>query len=93
VTPPFTRRAEEQFFAALAHIHLATVAFRYRAARALERLGPFPKSGRRLAEFPNRGLREVIVPPYRFFYRIVRGEPVILAVWHSAQQPARPKRG
>ena len=97
MTPQFTRHAEAQFPAALARIHAANpaaaVAFRHRAERVLKRLGPFPRSGRRLHEFPNRGQREVIVPPYRFFYRMIRGEPVILAVWHSAQRPARPKRG
>jgi len=60
---------------------------RKRAEKILRRLEKFPKSGRVIPEFPELPYREVIAPPYRFFYR-VEGETVwIVAVWHSAQLP------
>jgi plasmid stabilization system protein ParE len=70
----------------------AAVRFRLRAARVLSRLKRFPRSARHLPEFPQLPHREVIVRPYRFFYRI-RGNVVwVVAVWHGAQQPKRPSR-
>jgi len=45
---------------------------------------------RKIPEFPDLPHRELLVPPYRFFYRPV-GETVwIVAVWHGAQIPAPP---
>jgi plasmid stabilization system protein ParE len=35
--------------------------------------------------------REVIVRPYRFFYRAEGKTVWIVAVWHGAQRPARPR--
>jgi plasmid stabilization system protein ParE len=44
-----------------------------------------------MPEFPELPYREVIISPYRFFYR-VKGEIVwIVAVWHGAQLPEDPK--
>lgn len=52
----------------------------------------FPHSGRTLPEFPDLPFREVIVAPYRFFYR-VKGKTVwIVAVWHGAQMPDKPRK-
>ena len=87
----FTASARDQFLAALAYIRRdkpsAAVRFRKRAETSLKRLQRFPASGRVIAEFPELPYREVIVPPYRFFYR-VKGDTVwIVAVWHSAQIP------
>ena len=41
-------------------------------------------------EFPDLPYREVIVRPYRFFYRV--NDPVVwvVAVWHGAQLPEDP---
>ena len=40
-----------------------------------------------MPEFPELPYREVIVTPFRFFYR-VKGDIVwIVGVWHSAQLP------
>jgi len=85
----FTASARDQFLVALAYIRRdkpsAAVRFRKRAETSLKRLQRFPASGRVIAEFPELPYREVIVPPYRFFYR-VKGDTVwIVAVWHSAQ--------
>lgn len=43
-----------------------------------------------MPEFPDISHREVIVAPYRFFYR-VKGDTVwIVAVWRGAQLPVNP---
>jgi plasmid stabilization system protein ParE len=82
------------FLEVLRHIHrenpLAALRFRDRAERALRRLERHSESGRRLPEFPELPHREVIVRPYRFFYR-VRGQTVwVVGVWHAAQQVQEP---
>jgi plasmid stabilization system protein ParE len=41
-------------------------------------------------EFPDLPFREVIVKPYRFFYRIKDKAVWIVAVWHGAQLPDQP---
>jgi len=56
----------------------------------LRRLEKFPESGRVIPEFPELPHRELIVAPYRFFYR-VKGKTVwVVAVWHGAQLPGEP---
>lgn len=85
----FTPSARVAFLAAIAYIRCddpgAARRFRRRSEQVLRRLERFPESGRRLPEFPDLPHREVIVKPYRFFYRI-RGRTVwIVAVWHDAQ--------
>ena len=90
----FTPSARVQFLSAVAYIHRenpsAAVAFRAKAAKQLSRLRKFPKSGRVLPEFPDLPFREVIVPPYRFFYRIKDKTVWIAACWYSAQIPGDP---
>jgi toxin ParE1/3/4 len=90
----FTPSARTQFLAAIAYIYrenpVAAIAFRRKAEKVLSRLRKFPKSGRTLPEFPDLPFREVIIAPYRFFYR-AKGKVVwIVAVWHSAQLPKDP---
>jgi plasmid stabilization system protein ParE len=90
-----TPTAREQFLGALAYIAAddpaAAIRLRERAGEALGRLADYPESGRVLREFPDLPFREVVVPPYRFFYR-VRDEAVwVVAAWHSAQLPAEPE--
>ncbi|MDO3376847.1 type II toxin-antitoxin system RelE/ParE family toxin [Geoalkalibacter halelectricus] len=85
----FSPSARDQFLQALAYIRRdkpsAAVSFRQKAEKALLRLRDYPESGRTLPEFPDIPYREVIVSPYRFFYRI-KGEVVwVVAVWHDAQ--------
>lgn len=89
----FTDSARAQFLAGLAYIHRdkssAAVRLRKRAEVVLRRLAKFPESGRAIPEFPELPFREVLVPPFRFFYR-VKGKTVwIVAVWHSAQLPEK----
>jgi plasmid stabilization system protein ParE len=89
----FTPSARQSFLEVLAHIHREDAAaagrFRGRAARpsALER---FPDSGRKLPEFPDLPHREVVVPPYRFFYRVHGRTVWVVAVWHGAREVQEP---
>ncbi|MBP7051729.1 MAG: type II toxin-antitoxin system RelE/ParE family toxin [Phycisphaerae bacterium] len=90
----FTPSGRAQFLAAIIYIRrerpVAADAFRRRAERILSRLQRFPQSGPILPEFPDLPFREVVIVPYRFFYR-VKGKTVwIVAVWHGAQLPGQP---
>lgn len=73
MTVRFTPSARAQFLAAVAYIRqenpTAARQFRRRAEQVLRRLQRFPNSGRVIPEFPDLPYREVIVAPYRFFYR------------------------
>ena len=90
----FTPSARNQFLGALDYIRQerpsAAVAMRRRAEASLLRLIEFPESGRVLPEFPDLPFREVIVPPYRFFYRVKADAVWIVAVWHDAQLADEP---
>ena len=90
----FTPSGRSQFLAAVAYIYrenpIAAVAFRRKAEKVLSRLQKFPQSGRVLPEFPDLPFREVIVPSYRFFYRVKEKTVWIVAVWHGAQLPEEP---
>ena len=84
-----TDSARSQFLSGLAYIHedrpRAALRLRKRAELVLRRLPEFTESGRVIPEFPELPYREVVVPPFRFFY-LVKGRTVwIVAVWHSAQ--------
>jgi plasmid stabilization system protein ParE len=91
----FTPAAREQFLAALAYIAAddpaAARSLRDRADASLSRLADYPESGRVLPEFPDLAFREVIVPPYRFFYRVKADAVWVVAAWHSAQLPGEPE--
>jgi toxin ParE1/3/4 len=89
----FTPTARGQFLAALAYINRgdpAAATMRQRAEESLSRLRDYPESGRVLPEFPDLPFREVIVPPYRFFYRVKSDTVWVVAVWHGAQLPDEP---
>jgi toxin ParE1/3/4 len=90
----FTPTGRVQFLAAIAFIRrenpVAAARFRQRAEQALRRLEQFPELGRVVPEFPDLPYREVIVPPYRFFYRIKEAVVWVVAVWHGAQPPQEP---
>jgi plasmid stabilization system protein ParE len=89
VTVQFTPAARLQFLSALAYIRQdnpsAAIRFRNKAELGLRRLEKFPASGRVIPEFPELPYREVIVAPYRFFYRVEGRFVWIVAVWHGAQ--------
>ena len=90
----FTPTARVQFLSALAYIRRdkpsAAASFRNRTERALRRLEDFPESGRIMPEFPELPYREVIISPYRFFYKTKADVVWIVAVWHGAQLPKEP---
>jgi toxin ParE1/3/4 len=90
----FTPAARAQFLAALEYIHtdnpVAAQALRDKAADSLSRLADYPESGRVLPEFPELPFREVVVAPYRFFYRVKADTVWVVAVWHGAQLPGEP---
>lgn len=91
----FTPSARRQFLVTVAYIArdnpAAARRFRRRAEQALRRLERFPQSGRILPEFPDLPYREILVAPYRFFYRVA-GETVwVVGVWHGAQIPEEPE--
>lgn len=90
----FTPSARRQFLEGLAYIRQDSPAaarrLRHRAEVSLLRLAEFPDSGRVIPEFPGLPHRELIVRPFRFFYRVAGGTVWIVAVWHSAQLPQDP---
>jgi len=90
----FTPSAHQEFLRAIAYIRRdnrsAAVKFRQHAEEILRRLEKFPESGRPLPEFPELPHREVVVRPYRFFYRVRASTVWIVAVWHSAQETDPP---
>ena len=85
----FTPSARQQFLKGLAYIRRdkpsAARHFRQRTEQVLLRLEDYPHSGRSIPEFPELPHREVIISPYRFFYRVDKKTVWIVAVWHSAQ--------
>ena len=68
----------------------ARIQFKIKTESTLQRLDKSPNSGRTLPEFPDLPHRELIVKPYRFFYRIVHNTIWIVALWHGAQLPQEP---
>ncbi len=92
----FTPTGRRQFLDAIVYIYRdnpsAAVAFRKNAEKAISRLKRFPESGRSIPEFPDLPFREVIVHPYRFFYRIKDETVWIVATWHCAQLPHEPEK-
>jgi toxin ParE1/3/4 len=91
----FTPAARKEYLAALAYIRednpAAANKFLERAEKVLSRLEQFPESGRIIPEFPELPYREVVISPYRSFYRF-KGETVwVVAVWHGAQLPQEPE--
>lgn len=90
----FTREGRHQFLCGLEYIRrdnpTAAFKFRKRAEAVLRRLEDFPESGRVIPEFAELPFREVIVPPYRFFYRIAEDCCWVVSVWHGAQIPRSP---
>ena len=91
----FTPSARRQFLEGLAYIQrdnpTAARQFRERAERTLRRLEDYPDSGRIIPEFPDLPHREVIISPYRFFFRVEKKTVWIVAVWHGAQEVDNPR--
>lgn len=92
----FTPSGRIQFLTAVAYIQRddpqAALRFRNRAEKVLRRLLRYPASGRVIPELPDLPFREVVVPPYRFFYRREGNVIWVVAAWHGAQLPKEPQR-
>ena len=90
----FTPQAERQYLDALRYLRTknpagaATVQGRAEAVIELSR--DHPDAGRAIPEFPELPHRELPVPPYRFFHRVVDGTVWIVAVWHARRRPEPP---
>ncbi len=61
-----------------------------RAETVVRLLSEQPYSGHAIPEFPDLPHRELPVPPYRFFYRVVDDTVWIVGVWHTHQLPESP---
>ena len=90
----FTPSARLEFIEALGFIEQESPAaadgMLQRSVEGLAQLRDFPESGRVVPEFPDLPYREVIVNPYRFFYRVMDDGVWIVAVWHERQLPELP---
>ncbi len=89
----FTPSARSMFLDAVLHIKKenpqAATRFRSKTDSGLVRLIEFPESGKRVQEFPALAFREILISPFRFFYKPKAETIWIIAVWHSAQLPKR----
>jgi len=92
----YTPEATERFLQVLTDLvavnPFAADRFARTVERHLSRLAAFPRSGFSVHEFPDLPLREFIVEPYRFFYRVDEARRIvfIVDVWHGAQLPIYP---
>lgn len=90
----FTPTARSQFLEALAYIRrdnpAAARQFRDNVEKKLRRLKDHPESGRMIPEFQELPHREVIISPYRVFYRVEKKTIWIVALWHGAQEVDKP---
>ncbi|MCG2808210.1 MAG: type II toxin-antitoxin system RelE/ParE family toxin [Coriobacteriia bacterium] len=75
----FTPQADQQYLDALRFIRAKSRAgaasVQRRAEAVIEQLGKHPDSGHVIPEFPELPHRELPVPPYRFFHRVVGETP------------------
>lgn len=58
----------------------------------IEQLERFPLSGRKVPEFDQEGLRELIEPPYRVVYRVVGSSIQVLRIWRSERLLPEPEQ-
>jgi toxin ParE1/3/4 len=91
----FTPSGRLQFLSAIAYIASdkpQAARFRKKAERVLRRFSKYPEPGRHIPEFPDLPFREVIVSPYRFFYRRESSAVWVVVCWHGAQLLAEPAK-
>ena len=91
----FTPAAQRQLLEALEFIATrrpsAARRFLQRVRARLESLEAFPEAGRPVPEFPELPFRELLVPPYRLFYRVRESGIWVVGVWHDARLPREPE--
>lgn len=90
----FTPQAELQYLSALRFIRTKSpdgaLSVQQRAEAIIAQLREHPHSGHAIPEFPEFPHRELPVPPYRFFHRVVDDTVWLVGVWHARQLPAEP---
>jgi len=91
----FTRQAARQYLDGLRYLltrrSAGAVTVQRRAEAVIALLREHPDAGHAILEFPDLPHRELPVPPYRFFYRVVGDTVWIVAVWHGRQLPESPE--
>jgi toxin ParE1/3/4 len=89
-TISWTERAQADLAAIRAFVEIdspyyASVVVR-RLVHVIDRLQDFPQSGRKVPEYTDPAIREVVLRPYRIVYRIVSEEAIhVLTVHHGAR--------
>ncbi len=90
----FTSSAGTQFLSALSCIRKdkpsAAINFRNKSEKILQRLEDYPESGRIVPEFPELTYREVVISPYRFFYK-TKGDVVWIVAVINLSEKTRSK--
>lgn len=90
----FAALARAQYLEALAYVReqspAAASKLQERAERMIVQLREHPRSGHAIPKFPDHPHREVMVSPYRFFYRIDDRTVWIVGVWHGRRVPDPP---
>lgn len=90
----FTPSARGQFLETIEYITeenpLGAQRLRARVEKELKRLTTFPSAGRKIPEFPELPHREIVVDPYRVFYRVVDDVVWVVAFWRTSQVPRTP---
>jgi plasmid stabilization system protein ParE len=90
----FTPQADRQYLGALVYLRgknpAGALTVMRRAEAVIAQLRDHPHSGHAIPEYPDLPHRELPVPPYRFFYRVIDETVWIVAVWHARQLPEEP---
>jgi plasmid stabilization system protein ParE len=93
----YTPRGQARYATFLIDLHshnpFAAAKLDQGVSRCLLRISAFPNSGVPVPEFPDLGVRQFFVGPYRFFYIVDQKRQTVwlVDVWHGAQIPAKPK--
>lgn len=90
----FTPQAGRQYLDPLRYLRTKNPAgaatVQRRAEAVIELLREHPDAGHAIPEFPELPHRELPVPPYRFFLRVVDDTVWVVAVWHARRRPEPP---
>lgn len=61
-----------------------------RVAEATRHLALHPGLGHEIPGYPNSRHRQIVVRPYRMFYRVDNQTVLIVGIWHGRQVPRDP---
>lgn len=83
----WSRRALRDIEAIADYIALDSTAYATAVVKSIitqaKMLSPFPRSGRKVPEFDDENIRELLAYSYRIIYRVQEDEVVISAVIHG----------